>query len=338
MSAEEIARVVADLRRSRVRWLLNPRGLNELTRDGKRKVDPRAHRQWQEWVLAQAAIPDAPVINATPLYEAHQENRAPIRLYEDHPCIAPPWRAATIAYARPGGNVRVVTLSATENPQQLGPQPGADGSTEDFRSFVDQLDANRDRTQPDPLWETPNEVDWSRVRWLIDGFLWVGGRYKHRPIEVQGPIHHWKFAVYDDGTPADLHWVRFVAEMGEESPPVQNTELVILGALNFLNCRNVDLVEPRRPNAERKRIARTGITVSELSVFPVGRSTRAGQHGDPAGTPLTSVRGHFASYGPEHDRGLLFGKYSGRFWRPQHARGDRAHGEVEQQNFTLEPE
>jgi hypothetical protein len=40
---------------------------------------------------------------------------------------------------------------------------------------------------------------------------------------------------------------------------------------------------------------------------------------DALDAPLTSVRGHFARYGVE-GRGLLFGKYAGKFWIPAHAR------------------
>jgi hypothetical protein len=52
--------------------------------------------------------------------------------------------------------------------------------------------------------------------------------------------------------------------------------------------------------------------------------------------PLTSVRGHFATYGQD-GRGLLFGKYAGRYWIPQHARGSAEHGVVAQE-FRLEAE
>lgn len=37
-----------------------------------------------------------------------------------------------------------------------------------------------------------------------------------------------------------------------------------------------------------------------------------------------------------HGRGLLFGKLAGRFWIPQHARGDREHGESVA-DYALQP-
>jgi hypothetical protein len=42
------------------------------------------------------------------------------------------------------------------------------------------------------------------------------------------------------------------------------------------------------------------------------------------------VRGSYHRYGPEYGRGLLFGKYAGRFWVPPHVRGSREAGEVVQ--------
>ena len=104
--------------------------------------------------------------------------------------------------------------------------------------------------------------------------------------------------------------------------------VTLLGALKFMNCRNVELVDRQRPRAQARRIARTGVTVKTLNVFPAGRSSRSSsKEGTSAGVPLTSVRGHFTSYGPAYDRGLLFGKYEGRFWVPSYARGSAEHGE-----------
>lgn len=107
--------------------------------------------------------------------------------------------------------------------------------------------------------------------------------------------------------------------------------LVLLGALNFMNCRNVELVEPTWERHKRKRLARLGVKVHTISVFPVGRSVRSGPKVQDAGggLPLSSVVGHFAHYGPEYGRGLLFGRLAGRFWIPQHARGAKEHGESE---------
>ncbi len=283
MSAEPIARVIADLRAGRARNLLPD--------------DPTMH------AMALEHAKGATVVDATPIYESLVAKDDPVYLYEDHPCIAPPWPSAAVCYVNGHGNVIVMQASADEV-------------------------AERKRRE---LWEPANPVDWSRVRWIVDTFVWIGGRSPVAGglVPTAGPVHLWRFAVYADGQPADLRWVHLIPDYPMERWDMAH--LTLLGALNFMNCRNVELVEPTRRRAERRRLARTGVKVHTINVFPVGRSTRGGgwPASDGAGTPLTSVRGHFALYGSEHGRGLLFGKLSGRFWIPQHARGGQEHGQSE---------
>ena len=100
-------------------------------------------------------------------------------------------------------------------------------------------------------------------------------------------------------------------------------------AIDFLNCVNVVLVEPERSRAATRRIIRTGLRITEINVRSIAESVNgANGPSSSTGVPLTSVRGHHAEYGPAYDKGLLFGKYEGRFWIPQHARGSADQGEV----------
>lgn len=339
MSAEAIAKVIADLRAHRARWMLSPKGL----RDNNGPVDPSHFVKWRQYVETVAAQP-GPVIDATPIYQSLHDNPHTINLYQDHPCIAPPWEDGTVAYVNEHGNVNAVAFHVIENPRTLGKFEMDSGKTVDFTSFARDVESGRDRTQP-AGWETENPVDWDRVYWIIDAFLWIGGysNTARKAIPTNGPIFHWKFAVYEDGSPADLHWIQFIGQPGDpfDYDGTMNAHLAILGAFNFLNCRNVEIVEPKRPNPLRKRIARTGVQVSELTVMPTGKSTRSAATGPSTGIPLSSVRGHFSHYGaccPHHEpKGLLFGKYTGRCWVPQHARGDAAVGEVDQV-FNLKPD
>ena len=301
MSADEIARVIADLRGGRQRRLLLAEPSN-----------PALQSQADE-----IAALSGPTVDATAIYDSLVARDDPVAVYEDHPCIAPPWDSATICYVNEHENVIAMTLCA--------------GTLEDgYRDMsrtdvIADLNTGRQRgSQPEP-WEPAEPVDWDRVRWLITALVWVGGRSHGRHCPTGGPAHLWKFAVYDDGTPADLHWVHIVPDYPMERWDMAH--LVLLGALNFCNCRNVELIEPRRSRAEARRIARTGVQVHTINVFPSGKSARAAKAEGAMGTPLTSVRGHFSCYGPDYGRGLLFGKYAGRFWIPQHARGDAAVGE-----------
>lgn len=240
----------------------------------------------------------APIINATAVYESIIAKHEPVYLYEDHPCIAPPWDRAVIAYVNKFGNVHCMLLAV----------------------------ADRRRGDEMPTWETDNVVDWDRVRWEIHVAVFLGGMTttEHRHIDTQGPGIFYSWAVYEDGTPADLHWFDII----DQSPDLwNNCALTTLAVLNFMNCRNVQLVEPKLERAERRRLDRQGVKMNILSVYPAGMSSRSTKRrDDPLGVPLSTVTGHFAKYGPEFGRGLLFGKYAGRFWIPQHAKGAREHG------------
>jgi hypothetical protein len=167
----------------------------------------------------------------------------------------------------------------------------------------------------------------------LSAFVWAGGVEYGQPIPTIGPMHSWQIDISEDGAPASIRSTDII------DPEYQwdSVLLVLLGTLNFMNCRNVALVEPQRPRPERRRLASMGVTVKTLSVFPVGKAAigrAAERYG--AGTPLTSVRGTFRKYGPKYDRGLLFGKYEGQFWVPQHARGSAEHGTVEK-DYRLVP-
>lgn len=289
MSAEPIARVVSDLLRGRAQPL-SPGN------DPARHVhDQKIHELAKELVMLPI------VVDATAIYQSLVAKDDPIHMYEDHPCIAPPWEEAAVCYENEHGNVIVMHASV----MPFDPE--------------------------NPPWEDYADthlIDWKRVKWRLDTFVWIGGRSNLRPgpLPISGPVHMWQFAIYENGEPADLHWVHIVPEY-----PMTNWDmahLVLLGALNFMNCRNVALIEPKRERHVAKRIARTGVSVHTINVFPTGVSAKnEAERGDKVGTPLTSVRGHFACYGPEYDRGLLFGKYAGRFWIAQHARGSSEHGE-----------
>ena len=75
--------------------------------------------------------------------------------------------------------------------------------------------------------------------------------------------------------------------------------------------------------------------ITEIRVRPIGKSY-GGKGTSIEGTmPLHVVRGHMARYGPKYDRGLLFGKYEGKFWIQPHAKGRAEVGE-RQHTYLIE--
>jgi hypothetical protein len=239
----------------------------------------------------------ATIVDSTTIYTSLVARDKPIWIYEDHPNIAPPWENAAICYVNEHGNV-IVMQASVRDPAQIRP------------------------------WDSDNPIEWYRVRWIIETFLWLGGKSTELgAFPVTGPIHMWRHAVYGNGEAADMRWYHLCPECPMESWDMAH--LVLLGSLNFMACRNIQLVEPVRPRALRRRLERLGVSVKTINVLPVGKTYRGdGEKPEPSGmgVPLTSVHGHFAHYGPEYGRGLLFGKLSGKFWIPQFARGSAEHG------------
>jgi hypothetical protein len=324
-TAEAIARVVADLRAGRVRVPAEP------------AIRPEDREDLHNIARAIGEDTTGPVVDATGIYRSLVEHPKPVHVYEDHPNIAPPWPIACVAYCNEYGNVVAATILARDVPEDervalwepadrvVGqPGPGGPVSLERVTGMSAEV--------------ATHSVDWQRVRWVTEVIVWIGGRGQLGAAQTAGPMHMWRLAIYEDGEPADYRWVQLLPSHPQERWDMAH--LVMLGALNFMNCRNVDLVEPARPRAERKRLARTGVRVSVINVTPIGRR-RSGTKGAPTGVPLHDVRGHFAHYGAccaHHEpRGQLFGKLTGRYWIPQHARGTTDLGEVHS-DYRLRPE
>jgi hypothetical protein len=247
-----------------------------------------------------------PVVDVSTLFREKIIDRGhSIAVYEDHRCILPAWLEAQFAWENTFGNVYVVSHAAVP---------------------ADEINSSQ--------WETAEPIDWNDVAWIYDWALWCGGRSAGGPISTYGPIYFWQIAISKTGEPLDIHWMDLLAADSPEASRrlteqglYDNALLTVLQSFNFLNCRNVELVEPKRERHVRRRLERTGVRIHTINVFPAGRTVRRDANGEAVGgTPLASVRGHFASYGPEYDRGLLFGKYAGRFWISAHVRGASENG------------
>lgn len=291
MTAEKIAEVVADIRAGRTH---HPAATDEAGIVTSLKL------------LQQAQLPQ-PVVDCTAIFNM-QRVADTIDLYDDHPQIVPPWDDALLCYVNTFGNVICLQVH----------RRGWDGST-----------PTRDE------WFTDNEVDWPRVRWIAETAIWVGGNSgdgRHMP--TSGPCHMFRHAIHDDGSPADINWFALMARRGQfgkhsdiddANTKTWEAAMITVGAsLNFLNASNTDVAEPVRPRPQRRRLARTGVTVQTIVVRPPGKRRIAASGARPIDATesvLSPVRGHWARYGERWGRGKLFGKYEGKFWIPGHVRG-----------------
>jgi len=300
VSAESIAKVVSDLRSGRVE-------LSEKARNTFLPDRPEIDVEDRLDGLRQLDIDRSKfsvVIDAQRFYE--QLTSQPTDVYAHN--MMPVWENALVAYENEYGNVNLASVVMYP----------------------------RDPSHTADTWETLNPVEWSEVVYIYFVGAYAGGRAGGGiPVRTQGPMFLWRIAVYGDGQIADINWQNVLAF--DDSELFNNLILSVLKSYDLGNCVNVELAEPVRPRAERRRVERFGIRVSEIHVRSISKSYRS-QKG-PAlnpGVPLTSVRGHHASYGPKYGRKLLFGKYEGRFWIPQHARGSEMLG-VSDQEYVVEP-
>lgn len=303
--AEMIAEVVADIRAGRTH---HPAATDEYGVVTSLKL------------LARAREPQ-PVVDCTAIFNMQRKTET-TALYEDHPSITPPWPDALLCYVNTYGNVICLQVHRKDH----------DGSTPSRRE-----------------WFTDNEVEWHRVRWVAETAVWVGGQSGDgRPMPTSGPCHMFRHAIHEDGSPADINWLALMARRGqfgmhgEIEDANQSTwdgAMITIGAsLNFLNAVNVDTAEPARPRAVRRRIERTGVDVSTIVVRPPGKRRARGPHARPleaSESVLSPVRGHWSHYGPRYNRGLLFGKYEGKFWIAGHVRG--AGDDEAVRDYTLRP-
>jgi hypothetical protein len=306
VTAENLAKVVADIRHGRTEiskkaaevWLPDRPDVDVQERlDGLRQLDTERSRV-------------SVVIDAQRFYE--QITNDPTDVYAHN--MMPVWENAVVAYENDYGNVNVATVVV---------YPRGDHAAD--------------------TWESINPVDWERVEYIYFVGAYLGGRTGAAsgitpvPVATQGPLYLWRIAVYGDGEIADLNWQNPLAF--DNNNIFQNLILCVLKAYDLGNCVNVELAEPHRSRAERRRIERFDVKVSEIHVRSISKSYRSNGKSVPLspGVPLTSVRGHHSHYGPKYGRKLLFGKYEGRFWIPQHARGTEALGVIDQQ-YVVEPD
>ena len=304
-SAEAIASVIADVKKGRFNV-----------------VSPITDSETVDTTIDTVGL--GPIIDVTPIFRSIVDRKEQIQPYEQ--VMAPPYPFFDMGWVNSWGQVTIMSVSSWD---QRDEEAGAFTAT----------------WQPDS--EDGHTIDWDEARWAIAAVAITGGwPHPESPTFPEGRmptlIDPFTFlaAVNGDGSPQDFSWYRSkrirlaVADTETQEEAWQaildGSLRTFSAAMNFLNCRNVEAVEPRRSRHERRRIERAlpGVVVKELVVRSLRRKggTSGGTPGEAA--PLHSVIGHFAEYGPRFGKGLLFGKHEGRYWVPAHARGVAEAGEV----------
>jgi hypothetical protein len=264
---------------------------------------PGAERAHEHLGISAASyVKHFPTIDATVVYRTFTDSDKNYDIYAES-IVRPVHDAYTTAYLNEHGNVIVMHAITA---------PRVDGAWDDL------------------AWQPINAehtIDWDEIEWCTAVGWWLGGRTGDgQAIHTLGPVYLIKLAIKADGTMQDLSWVDFT--QGRYPPSNWDTAVVVwLKTATWLNCRNVELLEPRWSRPTRRRLDRMGVHPRELHIWPIGKTRQMlGPRRLGDGTsPLTTVRGHVARYGVE-GRGLLFGKYAGTFWIPAHIRGSEVNG------------
>jgi len=115
----------------------------------------------------------------------------------------------------------------------------------------------------------------------------------------------------------------------------------MLDALLMLGCKNVALkANNNEPEQVRRAMKRFGEQPDQYRYHTLVVRPPGSKSDSPAQEigimPRHVCRGHFAEYGPGYGRGLLFGKYAGRFYIPPHLKGDKRNGIVEK-DYIVSP-
>lgn len=183
--------------------------------------------------------------------------------------------------------------------------------------------------------------------WVLQLMYCVAGK-DHAPSTV-GKILIWvdKDGVLLDAPRGELVFIDMlvpdlISFLPDGVPEIENPTLrhdcarqiaqTVCDVLVLLGCKNVGLSaitdnKQFRIATKRHGPSSTGYRYHVLVVRPAGG--KSDSPGIEIGTmPRHVCRGHFAEYGPDFGKGLLFGRLAGRFYIPPHVRGNTEYGEV----------
>jgi hypothetical protein len=194
----------------------------------------------------------------------------------------------------------------------------------------------------DAVKETLATLD-SPARWflhclLYDQFSWEQG------LVVVGPIFTWLLPVDEQGSIGRrkgeaITIFSSIPDRGVEHSRNMRMECegqldCALLALSFMHCSNVvvrdNQPKERHSKLHQKRFSVPLVTYKTLEIEPMKRVLRHEGSSDTKGIQqaIHICRGHFKHFGPQWERGKLFGKIEGTFWWPSQVRGTADRGIV----------
>lgn len=245
--------------------------------------------------------------------------------YADFPGARPPWPRTWVCFNLPvdpllNNGERSFSYCVITDSRDSTLLPGVTW----IRALIHQVEA-RDAGYPaycggvvaayssDRDFAAPLPNDWDQTPRLIE---------KANMLGVSVPVGGTVMA-FPDHIPADRRerWGRTI---------LSSILPVVLLTFSLTNCRNVQRVEEargvRRSFARRHQDA-PALRSYTLAISPMQRELTRAMRAQGVGLTqaLHLCRGHFKTFTPERP---MFGRHVGRYWWPQHVRGDVARGAV----------
>lgn len=296
------------------------------------------------------ALDDGPTIDTTPLWGWKQQE---INAAECE-CLFCPWERGSMFTVNQDGKGATGTWfwSVDRTSYDDPSYQAALARMPDYGTAKARGGIGVARTWDEMMWRTPEtEAIWDEIAQVIQGFTWYSGPGgEGAPYSVKGPFWSMGLAIDYDGKVRDIHSIPFIPnellDPGLRDEMIESDLALFIRTLDFLNLRNIEVAPMAGlPRPTSKRLAREGVTISELTVLPTGKYRRHDRDRTPLGegVPLSSVRGHVIRSGVEGRR-HIFGfdgtdgrpLAEGRYWVPGYAKGRKEIGEVVQE-FSLEP-
>lgn len=206
---------------------------------------------------------------------------------------------------------------------------------ESFHEFVDRYFQKIDKQEvldSDPKWATM--------------ITWQAEHLGNRDTLCEATYFHDKFGYLVSNSLSRFNRVferALYQDLKDENAAIKYIEdlftydlsLPILIANAFMHCKNVEIIdEPvsrqvrRMRERHKEKDRETAIEYKILDLYPLKKQVRYAKNdgGTSMKKALHIVRGHFATYTEDAP---LFGKVTGTFWKPAHARGLRGYGEID---------
>jgi hypothetical protein len=270
---------------------------------------------------------------------------------DDFPCLVPPFEVTWFEFRADLiglGHKSVGVLMYSDRCETMEGPNGvldyllcADGSARRGQKLTQKFVSDATKL---PRLRLVDEVDWSRVEGSKYFYCVTAFVVAEVQNQCAAPLTTFTFALNDQGQflTSGMH----IEAIGMKGDPedIHKASGIIMGeaifptflALTFIHCRNIQTVQPQREGKFQKIwFQKTGkplVRYHEIQLTPIRKIIEG--EGNLAGVgmkkALHTVRGHFVHYGEKYGTGKLFGKYDGRYFVPQHARGDLKSGEIKQ--------